>query len=860
MLSDKEAKKLFKEKASKSPEKYYAVNILKSEGFKRKRCKICGTYFWSIDERDVCGDPACSGGYNFIGNSPVKKPMSYVEVWKKFSIFFKERSYTPIKRYPVVARWRDDTDFVQASIYDFQPWVVSGEVEPPANPLVVPQFCLRFNDIENVGITGAHYTGFVMIGQHAFTPPEKYDQEKYFTDIHEWLTKGLGLKKEEIIYHEDAWAGGGNLGPSMEFFSRGLELGNQVYMQFYLTENGYKELSTKVLDMGMGQERNAWFASGALSSYEVVMPHVIQYIKKETGVELDKELYKKFAQKANLLNIDEIKNIEKSWTEIAKFVGISVEELNEIIKKIAAIYAIADHTRALFMAINDGALPSNVGGGYNLRLILRRALALEKRYGWELDHYKIAELHVKDLKSMYPELKEGIEHYMKIFSIEKDRYNSTLQRNRKIIKKELEKGEITKEKLVKLYESYGIHPEEIINLTKEEGIKIELPKNINDIIRKEVRKETKKDIEKTRPELDLDELPETIALYFDYYDYCDFEANVVKIKDNLVVLDRTAFYPTSGGQKHDIGWINGIEVIDVYKQGRHIIHVLKEKPNFKEKDKVVCKIDKERRIQLTQHHTATHILNGAAKKVLGKHVWQAGAEKDLDKARLDITHYAALSKEEEQLIEKLANEIVEKNLPVYKYFLERNIAEQRFGMTIYQGGAVPGKKIRIVEIPGFDVEACGGTHLNTTGEAQFIKIKRTSRIQDGVVRIEFVAGMQAQKEMDEAKEILIKVSKKLSCEIEEVPARVEELFMKWKKIKKIVKKMNKKQDKGQQNELELQDLFRLSSNVKSEGDYIDILKEAAEKIRTQPEHLEKTIDRFLNEMNEMKKKLINGDK
>ena len=238
MPTDKEIKKEFKAKASKEPEKYYATSVLKSEGFKRKQCTSCNIYFWTITNSEVCGNPACSGGFSFIGNTPATKKLDYIGVWTEFSKLFKKWGYTPIKRYPVVARWRDDTDFVQASIYDFQPYVVSGEVEPPANPLVVPQICLRFNDIDNIGITGAHYCAFVMIGQHAFMKPKDWNQPKYFTDIHNWLKQGLGLRNEEITFHEDAWAGGGNFGPCMEYFSRGLELGNQVYMMFEQTPGG----------------------------------------------------------------------------------------------------------------------------------------------------------------------------------------------------------------------------------------------------------------------------------------------------------------------------------------------------------------------------------------------------------------------------------------------------------------------------------------------------------------------------------------------------------------------------------------------------------------------------------------------
>src|SRR3989344_5475870 len=198
MLTDKELKAEFKKQCQKNPEQIYPVKTLQSLGFERKKC-ACGTFFWSVNkDQKVCGDAKCSGGFRFIDNSPAKYQLDYVETWQKFSKMFKDSGYTPVKRYPVVARWNPTIDFTIASIAAFQPFVVSGEVAPPANPLVIPQFCLRFGDIDNVGITGAHYTGFIMIGQHAFMPPKEYDQNKYFTDIHTWLTKGLGLPNHEI--------------------------------------------------------------------------------------------------------------------------------------------------------------------------------------------------------------------------------------------------------------------------------------------------------------------------------------------------------------------------------------------------------------------------------------------------------------------------------------------------------------------------------------------------------------------------------------------------------------------------------------------------------------------------------------
>src|SRR3989344_3375843 len=384
MPTDKEIKKEFKEKASKEPDKHYATSVLKKEGFSRKKCEKCGTFYWSTINDNVCGNPACSGGFRFIGNTPAKKKLDYIGVWNEFSSLFKKWGYTPIKRYPVVARWRDDTDFVQASIYDFQPYIVSGEVEPPANPLVVPQMCLRFNDIDNIGITGAHYCAFVMIGQHAFMKPEDWNQSRFFTDIHNWLKQGLGLKNEEIQFHEDAWAGGGNFGPCMEYFSRGLELGNQVYMLYEQTPTGYKELNLKVLDMGMGHERNAWFTQGKSTSYETTFPTVVKKLYAATSVKVDDYLMKRFLPYSSYLNVDEVDDIDKVWSEVANKIGVDVKELREKILELAALYSVAEHSRALLVALSDGALPSNTGGGYNLRAILRRALCFIDSHKWKI--------------------------------------------------------------------------------------------------------------------------------------------------------------------------------------------------------------------------------------------------------------------------------------------------------------------------------------------------------------------------------------------------------------------------------------------------------------------------------------------
>ncbi|MBI2652463.1 alanine--tRNA ligase [Candidatus Woesearchaeota archaeon] len=840
MSTDKEIKKEFKEKASREPDKYYATSVLKAEGFSRKKCSKCGTFYWSVTNDNVCGNPACSGGFRFIGNTPAKKQLDYIGVWNEFSKLFKKWGYTPIKRYPVVARWRDDTDFVQASIYDFQPYVVSGEVEPPANPLVVPQMCLRFNDIDNIGITGAHYCAFVMIGQHAFMKPKEWNQAKFFTDIHNWLKIGLGLKNEEIKFHEDAWAGGGNFGPCMEYFSRGLELGNQVYMMFEQTPTGFKELNLKVLDMGMGHERNAWFTQGKSTSYETTFPTVVKKLYAIAGVKVDEDLMKKFLPYSSYLNVDEVDDIDKVWNDVAEKVEVDVKELREKILELAALYSIAEHSRALLVALSDGALPSNVGGGYNLRVILRRALSFIDKYKWDIYLPDVCRWHADYLKPLFPELSENLDEVEKILDVEKSKYEATKQKTNSMISK-LVKEEIDDKKLLLLYDSYGITPEVVREEALKFNKKFNVPENFYAKVAELHAKEEQEHATKREEKLNLEGVPETKAMYFDDYKHNKFRAKVIKIIDNKIILDKTYFYPTSGGQLHDLGFINGNKVIDVFKQGNVIVHLLKHH-NLKENQEVECEIDLQRRLQLAKHHTATHIINAAARKVLGNHINQAGAKKDVDYATIDLTHYQSITDEEIEKIEKEANKLVKEAITVHSSFLPRTEAEQTFGMNIYQGGAVPGKFLRIVNIDDVDVEACGGTHLKNTSEAGEIKILKTTKISDGIVRIYFTAGEAAQKESKKEKKILEEAAKLLNVRIEQLPARVNELFEKWKYAKKSVEK-NKKIDL---KELELTSIEEFKGNV---------LDKICEILKTQPEHVNKTIKRFLSDLSGYKKKI-----
>jgi len=313
-------KKELRKKFSNEWQKHYDLEFFKKYGFKRQKCKICGKYFWSLEERETCEDPEHEN-YKFIGKKI--KEMKYVEVWNKMKKAYEQLGIKPIDRYPVAARWRNDLDFTIASIANFQPYVVNGEVEPPANPLLVPQPCLRFNDVKNVGITGRHMTCFVMVGHHAFNKDKLfYWKEEAIEHTFKILTEDFGVNPEKLIFIEDVWAGGGNFGPCIEYFADGLELGNIVFMQYAQTDEGYKELPTKVVDHGIGLNRWAWYVNGAVNAYEVVFEEVLKFLKSKYN--LKPEQFKEFFVESAKLDFEECANQD--------------EELKKILDKIYDIY------------------------------------------------------------------------------------------------------------------------------------------------------------------------------------------------------------------------------------------------------------------------------------------------------------------------------------------------------------------------------------------------------------------------------------------------------------------------------------------------------------------------------------------
>lgn len=822
--------------------KEYELEYFKTNKFLRKKCPSCGRYFWTQDtNKKICGEPPC-GEYTFIGNSPMNKSMNLHEMRNFYLKFFEENGHTIVNRYPITARWRDDVFFTQASIYDFQPHVLNGSVEPPANPLTISQPCVRFNDIDNVGKTGRHFTMFEMMAHHAFN---KKDNFVYFKDktvelCNTLLTQKLGIKPEHISYVEEEWSGGGNAGPCFEVIVDGIELATLVFMMYKENDGKMELMDMQVVDTGYGLERFVWMSQGKENAYESVFD--LKFLKDKFNIKENNETKKilgEYSKVAGFFNVESKKDLKEIRKEVAKKIGIEIEELKKIVLPYENIYTIADHSRALMFLLNDGVVPSNTKSGYFARLLIRRIIRSLREINkfFNLNNTikisEIVEWQINNFKDDFKELEDNKEEILKICDIEEERDKKTLNEGKNIVAR-IAKNKKDKildlDDLITLYDSHGLTPEIVKEFGNELNLKVDIPDDfyIKVANRHEICEKENKEKIMIKEIKEVDKF-KTEKGYYENPKIYEFNAKIEKILDNYLVFDKTYFYPEGGGQECDTGTIEKegkkINVVDVIKYNNVILHKIDQNINIKEGDIVKCTINKERRLQLTAHHTATHIINGCARNLFGNHIWQAGAHKSENFGRLDITHYSLLSDEELSNLENLGNKIVSEGHEIEISFLERNEAEKRFGFRLYQGGAVPGKFIRVVNIKNdgqsFDAEACGGMHFNNTRDVGLIKIIGQKRIQDGILRLEFVAGKRAIEFIKEEEKILKSSAKVFSVQPEILKKTCERFFKEWKelkkeneKIKNYLKKILKENLKGKENFaletfLETNDIFEL---------------------------------------------------
>src|SRR5437867_7850556 len=788
--------------------------FFKEEGFTRRQCPSCGSNFWaSKPDQQTCGEVPCQP-YSFIGNPPTKRSYTLREMRAQFLDYFTERGHTRIKPYPIVARWRDDVYLVGASIYDFQPYVTDGTMPPPANPLVISQPCVRFTDIEQVGPTaGRHMTIFEMGGHHAFNYPNKgvYWKDETVRYHHKLLVDVMGVSSDSITYKEHFWSGGGNAGPDLEGIVGGLEISTLVFMKFKIEQENLTPLPIRTVDTGYGIERWACLSQGSPSGFHSVYGSLLDAVFKMANVEVDRRIIGAFALSAGrfFASGKPWRSEASSW--IAAEIGLDVATVQDMSSKLEAVYALTDHTKAASFLLADGIVPSNIGGGYHARLIIRRAARLARQLG-VLDRItEIVEDQLAYWGTDFPLLKVMKSEILEGLSVELEKYRDTVARGTETvirIAKELTAKAVDRiptEQLVELYDSQGLPPEIVKESAEAVGASVEIPENFLALVAERHARPATAPIIPDSIEKRAQELPATRALYYDNPYKSSFKAKIVaRPTERTVVLDQTCFYPQGGGQPGDRGTLKqpggSVKVVDVQKLGNSIIHTL-DQPLASDADVVEGEIDWDRRRSLMRHHTGTHLLLGASRRVLGAHVWQAGAAKDVDDSRLDITHYSEISERERNKIVLLANQIIQKDVPVRVSWMAREKAEAKYGFTLYQGGAVPGSKIRVVTIPGWDVEACGGTHCKRTGELALLRIEKTDRLQRGVWRIIISAGESALNPVMKQEALLAETTSILGTTPDTLPSITKTVLAERDKLQKEVAKSREKQNESHVNRL-----------------------------------------------------------
>src|SRR3989344_4943733 len=251
----------------------FNLKFFKKEGFQRQKCTSCKNNFWSLIKRKTWGDQPC-GEYEFIGEPFIPKRYNWKQIRSKFLEFFENRNHQPVGRYPIVSRWKPDTFYVGASIYDFMPWVLNGSTEPPANPLAISQPSFRAQDLDNIGLgTGRHMSTFEMMAHHVFnSKKEIYWKEETLKHCFEWI-KHLEIDPEHVVFKESWWEGGGNAGPCFEVIVKGNEIATLVFMEYKGPVNGnYEKMQMRVVDTGYGLERHVWGSHGTRTIYDAVYP------------------------------------------------------------------------------------------------------------------------------------------------------------------------------------------------------------------------------------------------------------------------------------------------------------------------------------------------------------------------------------------------------------------------------------------------------------------------------------------------------------------------------------------------------------------------------------------------------------
>ena len=737
------------------------------------------------------------------------------KTWKQFYI---DRGHVDVGAVSLVSDGSTGVMFNVAGMQPLMPYLL-GQKHPLGTRLCNVQGCVRTNDIDSVG-DKSHVTFFEMMGSWSLGDYFKKERCQWSFEL---LTQvfgfdadhlaatvfagdenaprdeegaqyriASGFKKENIYYlpAEDNWWGleYGPCGPDSEMFyvadrpdcgpdcgpgchcGKYTELGNDVFMQYEKHHDGHlTPLKQKNVDTGWGLERILAFLNGTRDVYRIdLFAPVIAYIEKVSGTKYEED-----------------------------------EKLTRSMR------ILADHIRTSVMLIGDEAklLPSNVGAGYVLRRLIRRAV----RHGRMLnlkteDLLTIAQMYIDDIYAeSYPLLVKNKEFVLSELKKEIDRFESTLENGMKEFKKILEQKkeeksvEIDGKSAFYLYDTFGFPLELTVELAQEEGLKVDEEGFARAM---EEQKQKARDNQSFSARLSTDtalydELEESLVSEFVGYDTLQAESSIAAIasdgkwqdvlsegQEGTIITAKTPFYATMGGQKGDFGVIKTadgtFEVTDTVKvPGGRIGHIGKVVSGTIKKDvKADLSVSSLNRGNTCKNHTATHLLQEALREVLGDHVEQSGSYQDEERTRFDFSHGQAMTTEELKKVEVIVNAKIAEDLPVETKVMSLEEAKKTGAMALF--GEKYGDTVRVVMIGDFSRELCGGTHVGHTGEIASFKILSESGVAAGVRRIEAITGNNVTAYYQEMEERLNAVARVLKTSPATLLDRAEHLMAEMK--------------------------------------------------------------------------------
>ncbi len=700
--------------------------------------------------------------------------MTSNEIRRQFIDFFKNKMHTFVPSAPVVPYDDPTLLFTNAGMNQFKD-VFLGTGKRDYKRVANTQKCIRVsgkhNDLEEVGHDTYHHTFFEMLGNWSFGDYYKAEAIEWAWEL---LTNVWKLPKERLwatVYRTDdeafnLWKSKTDINPSHilkfdekdNFWEMGetgpcgpcseihinlsddydnpryvnagtpecIEIWNLVFIQYNRDSEGkLHELPSKHVDTGMGFERVCAVLQKKSSNYDTdVFTPLINEVSKISSIKYEKEEDK------------------------------------------IPMRVISDHIRTLTFAIADGAVPSNDGRGYVLRRILRRA----SRYGRKLNLkepflYKLVDIMVENMSSIFPEIKEKQELIKKIIKAEEDSFNRTLDRGielfESVIKdlKNLNISVIPGEEAFKLFDTFGF-PLDLTNVMAKE-INFSVDENkFNELMNeqkeraREATKEKLASVNLSVNDLNNFNFNVTTETEFTGYDELQTNAKIIGLKkdgsSDLIILDKTPFYVESGGQVDDLGKIilssSELNVVDVTKIENKVIHIVENDNDIPLSAglNVVASVDVKRRWDIMRNHSVTHFLHAALRKILGTHVQQAGSLVAPDKLRFDFTHFSKVSDEELKDVEIFVNEQLRRNL---KRIQHRNVPfeeAKKMGALMFFGDKY-GEFVNVIQFGDFSMEFCGGTHVNNSSEIGLFKILHETSISAGVRRIEATTGAGVEK-------------------------------------------------------------------------------------------------------------------